>query len=115
MVKKRITYAEAKQVIENHTNEKVTYASVTNLMSVNNRLIERLKATENLLREIANIQHTLNDMEQVDDETDANETVLEMISKHFQNYGIKHHATDSDPDEEERDRERDRGRASPND
>lgn len=93
MVVKRITYAEAKQLVENRaTNEGVTYANVGSVMQLNNTLIERMKVTENLLREIGNIVHSRMDTdneENDEDNTDANRDILDLVGKHFQRYRIQ--------------------------
>lgn len=89
MVKEKLSYQEAKQQLGNSTTPNLTYANATQLVNLNNLLVERLKNTEDVLREILSISH---------EDTDANNSpnkmtstfkyIIRNISKHCSKYKI---------------------------
>lgn len=101
MVVKKVSYKDAKNVVQNNTKENVTYANVTNLINLNNTIMERMKATEDLLKNIIEIKN----YEPADDDNDmdTNEIRLRSITasivNHFKKYKISHIDSDFESDD----------------
>lgn len=97
MVKQKLPYAEAKNKV-NVSTSNTTYASVTRLSEFNKQLLERLKATEDILKKICMSQQSLqtqNPSRSAPPTKDNN--ISHIITAHFEKYNIKIPTTNQPP------------------
>lgn len=99
MVKQKITYYEAKTQEQNATADNVTYAKVTHMMDYNKKLMERLKDTDKLLRDIIGIgQSATNKTDKTDTPDKRIFNIMRNVTHHFQKYKITLDDSDTNDD-----------------
>lgn len=88
IVKEKLSYGEAKNILENKNNDTTTYAKVTHMMNFNKQLLERLRTTETLLKNIMDIGQGHN----ASTSTETTETrvfnIVKYITEHFKTFKI---------------------------
>lgn len=85
MIKNKMSYIEAKNLVNNGVG-KETFANVTHMMEFNKKLMERIKSTDNLLKEIVH----LGNLKGTDDTQNMRlEEIIKTITNHRQSYYIK--------------------------
>lgn len=106
MIKEKMSFVEARNLVQNGSQEKSTYANVTSLMELNKSLLGRMKDTEQMLRIIVDAGHARCDEQsgtaaQVDSSTI--EYIMTKITRHFQKYHIEYSSAQSHAEGEEMD------------
>lgn len=96
MIKEKLTFVEARNLVQNGTQEKASYANVTSMMELNKTIMGRMKDTEDMLRLIFDAGHARQDDQtgtaaEVDSSTIH--YIMTKISRHFQKYRIDYRAT----------------------
>lgn len=88
MVKEKISYEDAKNKVSSiNTSPNTTYASVATMQDFNNKLIERLKQTEEILKTIYAL-HTLAATNNTSNPTHISPSSIQLIKSHFDKHKI---------------------------
>lgn len=88
MVKEKMSYEDAKNKVSSNVSPSITYANVANLQDFNNKLIERLKQTEEILKTIYQLQMHFPTTNKPPEATQNQPECIQLIKTHFDKHKI---------------------------